>query len=552
MSKNNQKGKNNTKESFIDPKLKESNIKYNNAKDIEVISRNYLKNPNNNARTVDQSKKMSNKIPKLLIANKKDEKEIKEDKEVKEKEEKEEINKEEEEDDNEKLTQRIKESLPTWHEKSKFIEKIKQLEEQIVQINIDYTNDIQKYKDEIEKKEKDIKKLITTNNSLKNSLEILTQRLDKIFVNSNQQKIKLTKQMNINNNNQEDLQHQLDIKEKELKNQQQLINILTKDNKNIRNILNNINNYGINDNNINLKDKIQQQYQEIQSLKKNLKEYKLKLEQKQSSTQKNISSKNINFNTDEENNSSPKKLNFFLTKNKKLKLNSGSTYNIHKINKFANKSQSCDVSKDNQKKAGFRGVNSSFSINNNGNIAEALFTNEEIIAVKNSFYDERKYENFMNKINILEKSSKSKEKEMNLKIKMIENKLKEKEKELLEIKKLSREKESKIITLNIVNKELKKNKEDLMNKINFMAQTLNELDQKNQMILKKNEQIKNSIFNIDGIIEAKSKEGKSIPLLKEIKNNSLILGKNNKKNGNESLNQSSREDKNSDNYSNSD
>ena len=552
MSKNNQKGKNNTKESFIDPKLKESNIKYNNAKDIEVISRNYLKNPNNNARTVDQSKKMSNKIPKLLLANKKDEKEIKEDKEVKEKEEKEEINKEEEEDDNEKLTQRIKESLPTWHEKSKFIEKIKQLEEQIVQINIDYTNDIQKYKDEIEKKEKDIKKLITTNNGLKNSLEILTQRLDKILVNSNQQKIKLTKQMNINNNNQEDLQHQLDIKEKELKNQQQLINILTKDNKNIRNILNNINNYGINDNNINLKDKIQQQYQEIQSLKKNLKEYKLKLEQKQSSTQKNISSKNINFNTDDENNSSPKKLNFFLTKNKKLKLNSGSTYNIHKINKFANKSQSCDVSKDNQKKAGFRGVNSSFCINNNGNIAEALFTNEEIIAVKNSFYDERKYENFMNKINILEKSSKSKEKEMNLKIKMIENKLKEKEKELLEIKKLSREKESKIITLNIVNKELKKNKEDLMNKINFMAQTLNELDQKNQMILKKNEQIKNSIFNIDGIIEAKSKEGKSIPLLKEIKNNSLIFGKNNKKNGNESLNQSSREDKNSDNYSNSD
>jgi hypothetical protein len=240
MSKNNQKGKNNTKESFIEPKLKESNIKYNNAKDIEVISRNYLKNSNNNARTVDQSKKMSNKIPKLLLANKKDEKEIKEDKEVKEKEEKEEkeeINKEEEEDDNEKLTQRIKESLPTWHEKSKFIEKIKQLEEQIVQINIDYTNDIQKYKDEIEKKEKDIKKLITTNNSLKNSLEILTQRLDKILVNSNQQKIKLTKQMNINNNSQEDLQHQLDIKEKELKNQQVLINILKKDNTNIRNIL---------------------------------------------------------------------------------------------------------------------------------------------------------------------------------------------------------------------------------------------------------------------------------------------------------------------------
>ncbi len=89
-----------------------------------------------------------------------------------------------------------------------------------------------------------------------------------------------------------------------------------------------------------------------------------------------------------------------------------------------------------------------------------------------------------------------------------------------------------------MNKELKKNKEDLMNKINFMAQTLNELDQKNQMILKKNEQIKNSIFSIDGIIEAKSKDGKTIPLLKEIKNKSIFLEKNNKKNGNESLNQS--------------
>ena len=539
MSKNNHhKGKeNNSKDSFIDSKVKDSNVKYNNSKDIEVISRNYIKE-SNTAKNNDPSKKLSNQITKLHIVDKNEKNNVEE----KEKES-------EKDNENENLTDRIKDNLPSWNEKSKFLDKIKELEEKIKQINIDHSKDIQNYKDEIEKKEKDIKKLLNTNNNLKNSLETLTQRLDKILVNSNQQKIKITKTMNAN---QEDLQHQLDIKEKELKNQQQLINILTKDNKNIRNILNNINNYGINDNNINLKDKIQQQYQEIQSLKKNLKEYKLKLEQKQSSTQKNISSKNINFNTDDENNSSPKKLNFFLTKNKKLKLNSGSTYNIHKINKFANKSQSCDVSKDNQKKAGFRGVNSSFCINNNGNIAEALFTNEEIIAVKNSFYDERKYENFMNKINILEKSSKSKEKEMNLKIKMIENKLKEKEKELLEIKKLSREKESKIITLNIVNKELKKNKEDLMNKINFMAQTLNELDQKNQMILKKNEQIKNSIFNIDGIIEAKSKEGKSIPLLKEIKNNSLIFGKNNKKNGNESLNQSSREDKNSDNYSNSD
>ena len=542
MSKtNHHKGKeNNAKDSLIESKLKEQNVKYNNAKDIEVISRNYIKE-SNTAKNSDPSKKLANQIKKLHIVDKSDKNDVEE--------------KESDKDNEENLTDRIKENLPSWNEKGKYLDKIKELEETIKQINIDHSKDIQKYKEEIEKKEKDIKKLINTNNNLKISLETLTQRLDKILVNSSQQKIKINKTINTS---QEDLQHQLDIKEKELKNQQQLINILSKDNKNIRNILNNFNNFGINENNLNLKEKIQQQYQEIQNLQKNLKEYKLKLEQKQSSTQKNITSKNINFNTDEEN-SSPKKLNYFLHKTKKIKIKlnsiSGSSYNIHK--KYNNnKSQSVDL-KDNQKKMHYRGINSSFSNNsnsNNNNIVETMFTTDELNAVKNSFYDEQKYEIFMNKINILDRASKSKEKEMNMKIKLIENKLKEKEKELLELKKLSREKESKIITLNILNKELKKNKEDLMNKINFLAQTLNELDHKNQMILKKNEQIKNSIFNIDGIIEAKSSEGKSIPLLVEVKdnNNSNNTEQKNKKNGNESINQSSREEKNSDNYSNTD
>ena len=532
MSKtNHHKGKeNNAKDSLIESKLKEQNVKYNNAKDIEVISRNYIKE-SNTAKNSDPSKKLANQIKKLHIVDKSDKNDVEE--------------KESDKDNEENLTDRIKENLPSWNEKGKYLDKIKELEETIKQINIDHSKDIQKYKEEIEKKEKDIKKLINTNNNLKISLETLTQRLDKILVNSSQQKIKINKTINTS---QEDLQHQLDIKEKELKNQQQLI----------RNILNNFNNFGINENNLNLKEKIQQQYQEIQNLQKNLKEYKLKLEQKQSSTQKNITSKNINFNTDEEN-SSPKKLNYFLHKTKKIKIKlnsiSGSSYNIHK--KYNNnKSQSVDL-KDNQKKMHYRGINSSFSNNsnsNNNNIVETMFTTDELNAVKNSFYDEQKYEIFMNKINILDRASKSKEKEMNMKIKLIENKLKEKEKELLELKKLSREKESKIITLNILNKELKKNKEDLMNKINFLAQTLNELDHKNQMILKKNEQIKNSIFNIDGIIEAKSSEGKSIPLLVEVKdnNNSNNTEQKNKKNGNESINQSSREEKNSDNYSNTD
>ena len=37
--------------------------------------------------------------------------------------------------------------------------------------------------------------------------------------------------------------------------------------------------------------------------------------------------------------------------------------------------------------------------------------------------------------------------------------------------------------------------------------------------MKKNQQIKNTIFNIDGIIEAKSKEGNIIPIVKESNSN---------------------------------
>ena len=370
MSKNNFKGKeNDTRESFIDSKLKDSNIKCNNGKDIEVISRNYIKETNNYNKNNDLSKNLPKQITKLQIGEKKNDEE------------------DEEESEKERLTDKIKENLPNWNEDYKYLDKIKELEETIKQMNLECSK---KHKDEIEKKEKDIKKLIITNNNLKNSLEILTQRLDKLLINSNQQKIK---NKTINNNNQENLQHQLDIKEKQLKNQQQLINILTKDNKNIRNILNNLNNFGNNKNNINFTEKIQQQYQEIQNLKKNLQEYKLKLEQKQSSTQKNLTSKEINFNTDEDK-SIQKKQNIFLCKNKKVKINSisnmGSSYNINKINKYSNKSQSVEFNKNNpKKKLIYHRVNSSYDNNSNNNV-ETIFTNEEINTIKNSFYDEQK------------------------------------------------------------------------------------------------------------------------------------------------------------------
>ena len=512
MSKFNNLGKdNNTKDYQYDSKLKEvkeSTIKYNNGKDVELISQNYIRD--NTIRRSDYSKKVSDRIPKNNTSEKYSDNENETEREKNSDKE------QEQEPEREQEQEEEKENTSYEMDNTQYKEKIKKLEETIKQMNLDFTNDLQKHKDEIEKKEKDIKKLITTNNNLKTSLEVLTQRLDKVLSNNN-------------NNNQENLQHQLDIKEKELKNQQSLINILRNDNKNIRNILNRL---VVDGNNLNLAEKVQQQYKEIQNLQKDLKEYKLKM----SSSQKNVNSKGIEFKTDE---NSSKKMNFIFNRNKKLMLNSLSSGGSSKFGKFTNKSQSIDLPKKSQKKK-----------------AEPVFTNEEINTIKNSFIDEHKYENFINKLNILEKASLTKEKEMNMKIKMYQNKLKEKDNQLDDLKKKSKEKDNVIISLNVENKELKKHKIDLINKLNFLTKTLNELDQKNQLILRKNEQIKNTIFSIDGIIEANTKEGNPIPILVEVNNGNIMLekSKNNnlQKNGNDSINQSSGEEKNSIKITNSD
>ena len=393
-----------------------------------------------------------------------------------------------------------------------YINKIKELEETINKMNSDFSKEIQTHKNEIIEKEKSIKKLINSNNNLKKSLELLTQRLDKILINTTQQKPKLNKILN--DNSQEDLKHQLDIKEKELKNQQRLIKILTKDNKNIRKILSDfgLNNEN-NNSNINMADKIQEQYQEIKKLQKDI----IELKEKNNSLSKlKKDEKNINLSTDNTNKFNQK---FFI--NKKITLNSiqRPRNNIHKFN--SNKSQS-DLK---VKKKIFSGLNPVDQINN----PESIFTIEEIDILKSSFYDESKYQKFLNKISILQKASISKEREMNMKTKLFENQLKQKEKEIKTLNENSIEKDKKITELNLQNKELIKIQDDLVNKIKYLANEFNLLEEKNQMILKKNEQLKNSIFNIDGIIEATSKEGEPIPLFVEERKDSITIKKNEEK-----------------------
>ena len=66
---------------------------------------------------------------------------------------------------------------------------------------------------------------------------------------------------------------------------------------------------------------------------------------------------------------------------------------------------------------------------------------------------------------------------------------------------------------------------DLIIKLNYLANELNQSEEKNKQILKQNEKFKNSIFNIDGIIEANSADGNTIPLLMEVRKDSVIIQK---------------------------
>ena len=306
-------------------------------------------------------------------------------------------------------------------------------------------------------------------------------------------------------------ENQLKQKEREIKS----INEKSKekDNKNIRKILTDFGISHDNNSNINMADKIHEQYQEIQKLQKDIKVLK---EKNNSLSRHKRDDKSINLSTDNSNKFNQK---FFI--NKKITLNSIQRIrnNIHKLN--TNKSQS-DLK---VKKKMFSGLNPVDQINN----PESIFTVEEIDVLKNSFFDESKYQKFLNKISILQKASISKEKEMNMKTKIFENQLKQKEKGIKTLNENSIEKDKKITELNLQNKELIKIQDDLVNKIKYLANEFNQLEEKNQMIQKKNEQLKNSIFNIDGIIEATSKEGEPIPLFVEERKDSITIKKNEEK-----------------------
>ena len=285
---------------------------------------------------------------------------------------------------------------------------------------------------------------------------------------------------------------------------------------------------------MNLANKVQLQYKEILTLQKDIKEYKKLIH---STSQENFKSKELKLTSEENNknnNDTKNKKKFYLNAiSPKKNLNA---YNFN-LNTFIKNKIEKKENTNLKKRRQYQGIHS--YIKNDNAIFENMFQIDERDALKNIFGEGEKFKKFVNKLNILDKAALSKEKEMNIKIKLIETKLKEKEKELIKSNEQIKEKDNLIAELNIKNKELNKNINELVNQISYLSQLMAELDQKNELIINQNKLIKNSIFSIDGIIEAKSKEGNIIPLVKYNDNNEEIFSNTKKINDNSKVENSS-------------
>ena len=487
-------------------------------------------------------------------------------KELKEKEKNEENNQkinenEKNEENNQKINENYNSNLNEMNEiadlksiQNKYCVQIQNLEAKIKEMDDEYKTEIKKYKTEIDSKEKNIQKLIITNNNLKNSLEVLTQRLDKLLINSNAQKIR-----NNNNNSliiskkEQELQHKLEIKEKELKNQQHLITILTKDNKNIREKLNK---FEIYNKDVDLSKIIHELYQKNMSLELKMKEYKNSLtDKKKSISVKNINSRNSysyknNISSNDIDNNTKSNIDQNTT-NFTFKTNSFQKININKKNSVKNRSNSIE-SYRNWGNSGKKYVKKFFLKESEDNYKNELdvfleksdiverFRGEDTIESLERLFEEDN--NFFKKLVAYEKLIISKKNEMESSIRHYENELK-KNKEKLKIEQnILKKKEKEIKDLNKEKELLKLEKNNLEKACINLYNNYTSLSQEYQLINEKNEENKNSVFSIEGIIEATSKDGIKIPLIKKniktsfknntIHNNNLISSqKNSSSNG---------------------
>ena len=165
----------------------------------------------------------------------------------------------------------------TNNQQQKIIEKyekrIVDLETKLSQIDSYHMKEISKLNEEINIKDKNLKLLAKVNKNLRNSLNNLTQKLDELLYKFTKDQKKLNLKGNNMNNKEKNFEEQLLLKEKELKNQQNMINILTKDNEKLRHSLEVQNNFELNRN---LSDKLFIKEKEIVNLNKIIKDYEHK------------------------------------------------------------------------------------------------------------------------------------------------------------------------------------------------------------------------------------------------------------------------------------
>ncbi len=138
---------------------------------------------------------------------------------------------------------------------------IKELKQKLKNERNIHSNEIQRLKNELNNKNSNIKNVSQINTNLKNSLEQLSSKVDKLIEQSQNNVIREHK---VRKERVLSPEIDLKIKENELKNSQTLVNILTKDNNRLKNL---IENYSATSSNYDLNMKIYEKKQECEQIK---------------------------------------------------------------------------------------------------------------------------------------------------------------------------------------------------------------------------------------------------------------------------------------------
>ena len=433
------------------------------------------------------------------------------------------------------------------------------LETKLSQIDTYHMKEISKLNEEIDIKNKNLKKLSKVNHNLKESLNNLTKKLDELIYKATKDPTKLK-----NNNlleKEKNFEEQLLLKEKELKNQQNMINILSRDNKKLRHSLEIQNTFELNRG---LSDKLFTKEQEIITLNKIIKDYEQKY-QKHNECQKEIDILKEKLLNNQKELSEKKKEIFKSHKNitqlhSKI-INSESAINIinknikeramkKKVNMKLNLNviNNSSTPNKNQNTININNKNilspivmhrelsenkkNNISIENyNYNIIYNIFTKDEIDKIKKLYEkNDETFQEFMKKVEILEKYQNSKDKAYLVTIK----KLKMKVDYYIEQNNLAentlKDKDNKIFFLTREIKELIKKKKELNENNKKLIYLLNKATKNYEDEKKAKKELSNILLKYQSQTEKNENNENETDILKELNidlnENNIIINNN--------------------------